>query len=167
MRRPKAALPLVAVLSAVLAAPATASSLVGVWEIEEIRTVGPDLDSINPDPQPSLYIFTSGHYSMIWNPTRAPRADSATLWHPTDEEKIRNFNTLVINSGTYEVKDSTLVVHPLVAKTPEYVGGRATYLFRLDGDTLRLVLLDTYAHDGTEDKEIAKYRTTLTLRRIE
>jgi len=62
-----------------------------------------------------------------------------------------------VNSGTYETVDSTLIVRPLTAKTPEYVGGRATYIFHVEGDRLRLELLDTFAHDGTEDQGIARY----------
>lgn len=168
VRRIFATLLLVVCPLGVFAASAAAESpLVGVWEVEEIHTVGPDLNATNSDPQPGIYIFTPGYYSMIWSPGREPRLDSATLWEPTDQEKIRDFNTIVVNSGTYEMSDSVLVVHPLTAKTPEYVGGRATYLCRFDGDSVELVLLDTFAHDGTEDQGIARYRTTLRLRRLE
>jgi len=159
--------PIALTLLAFAACAAAAPPLIGVWKIEQTRTVGPDVDVINNQPQPGLYIFTAGFYSMVWTPGREPRKDSATLWEPTDAEKIRNFNTIVVNSGTYETVDSTLIVRPLTAKTPEYVGGHATYTYRVEGDKLRLELLDTFAHDGTEDQGIARYRTTLWLRRIE
>jgi hypothetical protein len=167
VHRLHAALSLTLFLLAFAASAAASPPLVGVWEIEEIRTVGPDLDATNTDPQPGLYIFTSGFYSMVWSPGRESRKDSARMWEPTDEEKVRDFNTIVVNSGTYETVDSTLIVRPLTAKTPEYVGGHATYTYQVQGDKLRLTLLDTFSHNGIEDQGIARYRTTLWLRRIE
>jgi hypothetical protein len=163
-----AALLLAAFLLAFSSAPALAAPpLTGVWRITEIHIVGPDLDATNPSPQPSVYIFTPGYYSMVWCPGKTPRQDSATLWHPTDEEKVRDFNTIVVNTGTYELHDSTLVIHPLAAKTPEYVGGWATYTWRMDGEVLLLEHHDTFARDGTADAEISDYHTTLRLTRVE
>jgi len=70
VRRICAALSLVACLLA--ASAAAESPLIGVWQIEEIRTVGPSVDVTNSEPQPGLYIFTAGFYSMVWSPGGSP-----------------------------------------------------------------------------------------------
>ena len=48
-------------------------------------------------------------------------------------------STVIANTGTYEVADSTLTIHPVVARDPNYMaGGSDKYTFRVSGDTLWL-----------------------------
>jgi hypothetical protein len=100
----------------------------GVWKIAEVL-----MPSKNPaekatsitDPQPGLIIFTKGYYSSIAVRARQPRAAFAPAKDPanlTDAEKIARYeqwNPFSANSGTYEVKGSTLQMHPIVAKNVE------------------------------------------------
>jgi len=144
-----------------------APSLPGAWKVTEIATVGPDVDEAYYELQPSLFIFTQKHYSMIWTPGRKPRQDSQTIWSPTDEEKIALFNSIIVNSGTYEQTDSTFITKPLVAKTPEFVGGSALYSFHNQDDSLWVSILNTISRDGVVDSGIALYRTSLKLVRLE
>jgi hypothetical protein len=139
----------------------------GVWRIVEIRNVGPEGETVNPAPQPSLYIFTARHYSMIWVPGREPRQGSAKTWFPTYDEKVKDFETLIVNSGTYDLTDSTLTTHPMVAKTPEYVGGKGVFDYRIVADTLWLTNVDIYSSDGTQDPYIVQYKSPLKLVRVE
>jgi len=139
----------------------------GVWKIVEIMNVGPEGETVNPAPQPSLYIFTAKHYSMIWIPGREPRQGSAKIWFPTKDEKVRDFDTFITNSGTYELTDSTFTTHPEVAKTPEYMGGRGVFKYRVTADTLWLTNVDIYSADGTQDPYIVQYTSPLKLVRVE
>jgi len=145
----------------------TAASIEGVWRVVEIRLIGPKGEAVNPNPQPGLYIFAAKHYSMVWTSGSAERAGSATTWFPTNEEKVQDFNTVIVNSGTYELADSTMTTYPLVAKTPEFVGGKAVYHCRVAADTLWLTMVDTYASDGTQDPWVLTYRTPVKLVRLE
>ena len=144
-----------------------AGPLIGVWRVAEVRYTGPGLDVTNANPQPGLHIFTPSHYSMVWMPVRERPADAADRWVLTDEEKVRAFGSIIVNSGTYELTDSTIVTHPYVAKTPEFIGGRAVHEYRVDGDTLHMTLVDAYAHDGVLDSGARTWRIVRTLVRVE
>ena len=57
----------------------------------------------------------------------------------TDAEKLAAYDSFVANSGTYEVAGSTITIHPVVARSPNYMsGGSDKYQFRVSGDTLWL-----------------------------
>jgi hypothetical protein len=92
------------------------SSVEGVWKITQWIESG----DTNIQPQPGLFIFTKGYYSVAM--VMAPRGE---LKQPergrqlSDSEKIERFEYwkwFVGMSGTYEFKGSTVVMHPIVAK---------------------------------------------------
>jgi Lipocalin-like domain len=139
----------------------------GVWKVVEIRQEVSGKEYNNTEPQPGLMIFTQDYYSMVWMPLNRVQPDNATTWHPIDAEKIQQFNSIVVNSGSYSLSDSRLTTFPIVAKTPEFIGGKAEYLWKSAQDTLRLELVNIYSRDGVLDEESLKFRTTLFLVRIE
>ena len=55
----------------------------------------------------------------------------------------------------------------MVAKTPEYVGGKGVFEYRIEADTLWLDNVDIYSSDGTQDPYIVQYRSPLKLLRVE
>ena len=129
-----------ALFPAVLLAQGSAKNpLEGTWKITESVVMGKDT-SRTSNPQPSMVIFSQKHYSMMLVPGDKPR----TLFkesNPTDKEKLEAFDSFIANSGTYEVAGSTITVHPVVAKVPNFMaGGSAKYQFRIEGNTLWLNL---------------------------
>ena len=94
----------------------TKSPIEGVWRVTEWIEGG----KTNTTPQPGLIIFTRGYYSVAM--LMAPRADTIPPEagrEPADAEKIELFEQwkwFVGISGSYEVKGSTLVLRPIVAK---------------------------------------------------
>jgi lipocalin-like protein len=111
--------------------------LEGAWSIVSIRVTGPD-SAANTTVQPSVYLFGDRHYSMIRVTGNQPRALAATD-SATDAEKIAAYDSFVANAGTYEVADSTLTIHPVVARSPNFMsGGSDKYRFSVSGDTLWL-----------------------------
>jgi len=165
---------LAAALVAVLAAgachgnePASATALEGAWRVERIVYFTSRGEFPIDSPQPGLFIFGESYYSMVWMPLEQAALDSKEIWRPTDAEKIRSWNMLVVNSGTYAATDSTVTTYPLVAKTPEFVGGSATYTYRVSGDTLHMEMIDTLAHDGTRDPGVGVVRIPMRLLRVE
>jgi DNA-directed RNA polymerase subunit K/omega len=125
---------LVAVAAAVLTACQRAeppeppeSSLEGAWSIVSIRVTGPD-SADNTMVQPSVFLFGDRHYSMM-RVTGSRARTLAAKDSVTDAEKL----------ATYEVADSTLTIHPIVARSPNFMsGGSDKYVFRVSGDTLWL-----------------------------
>ncbi|MEK6566350.1 MAG: lipocalin-like domain-containing protein [Bacteroidota bacterium] len=125
-------------LSSMLSAQSsTKKTLEGVWKIAEIVTIGSDTTR-NSDPQPSLIMFGQRHCSLISIPGNQPRP----LYkgeNPTDEEKIKAYDSFIANAGTYDVAGSTLTVRPTVARNPNFMaGGYVKYQFRVEGNALWL-----------------------------
>jgi hypothetical protein len=140
--------------------------LVGVWQVKEIARQGGS-GPITAKPLPSIIIFTSRHYSMMWVFDTDPTRSFAERWSPTDTEKIDRFDSLVVNSGIYEVEGSTLTAHPLVARIPEFVGGKLVCEYRIENDTMQLQFIDEYSYDGVQAPWVAKGGLILTLIRVE
>jgi hypothetical protein len=96
----------------------TKSAIEGVWKITEWIESG----KTNTNPQPGLIIFTRGYYSVahLMGPPRTDSIPSNMGREPSDAEKIalyEQWKWFVGISGSYEVKGSTVVMHPIVAKT--------------------------------------------------
>ena len=115
----------------------TEPPLEGAWSVVSIRVTGPD-SAANTTVQPSLYLFGDKHYSMMRITGNQPRALAAKDSF-TDAEKLAAYDSFLANAGTYEVADSTLTIHPVVARSPNFMsGGSDKYHFRVSGDTLWL-----------------------------
>lgn len=113
------------------------SPIEGAWKVASIHVTGPD-SANTTTVQPSLYLFEDKHYSIMRVTGNQPRAlaakDSAT-----DAEKLAAYNSFIANTGTYEVADSALTIHPIVARSPNFMaGGVDKFYFRVSGDTLWL-----------------------------
>jgi hypothetical protein len=100
----------------------------GVWKLAEVLL--PPKNSAEKgttitNPQPGLIIFTKGYYSWLAVRGGQPRAAFAPAKDPenlTDAEKIARYeqwSPFTANTGTYEVKGSMLLFHPIVAKNVE------------------------------------------------
>ncbi len=125
------------------------SPIEGVWKITQWIERG---DTIN-NPQPSLFIFTSGYYSVAM--LMSPRTDSIRSdmgREVTDAEKIglyEQWKWFVGISGSYEVKESTVVMHSIVAKTTWDMNRQTLPEFKLEGsNTLWLIPTATGARKG-------------------
>jgi len=142
-------------------------SIQGVWKLKSIVYMEND-ERITIDPAlPGLFIFTESHYSMTWMPQRKFQEDYADLWHPSDAEKVQSYNSIVTNTGSYELKSSELTTFVQVAKTPAFVGGKALYDCQVSGNEMTLEIKDNVAHDGTRDESYLKFKTILALMRVE
>jgi hypothetical protein len=141
------------VLSVSTAFAQTKSPVEGVWKIVEVAAPGTNpaekgATTTNSNPQPGLIIFTKGYYSQVIVRGGQPRAAVEPAKDPqnlTDAEKIARYEQwgpFTANSGTYEVKGTTLTIRPIVAKSVEVMtGGTPLELtFKLEGpNTLWLI----------------------------
>ena len=132
----------VVVVTAALAAQAK-SPIEGVWKVAEVQTTGGQNAGTNASPQPGLYIFTHGHYSIMTvggdKPrTVIPQAPPAT----TDKEKLALYEQwapFTANAGAYTISGSTITTTPMVAKNENVMKGTPqTREFTLEGKTLWL-----------------------------
>ncbi|HSM18498.1 MAG TPA: hypothetical protein VK845_16040 [Gemmatimonadales bacterium] len=142
--------------------PEARGPLEGVWSVV---AVDPMDGSAPIDPsQPGLYLFAGSHYSAVYAPGPEARVKSETSFLPNDDEMIAQYQSIIVNSGTYSVDGSSLTLRPMIAKSPGFVGGRLTGTFSVSGDTLVLHHEHLFDLDGTE---LADFGETLTLVRLE
>src|SRR5829696_3638194 len=119
----------------------TAPSLQGTWKVTDVVVTGAGATT-NTTPQPSLYLFTKQHYSIVFvrgTSPRKPVADPANPAKLTDAEKMARYDAydaFTANTGTYEVKGATVTTHPVVAKNPGFMGTTQTRDFKIVGTTL-------------------------------
>lgn len=140
-----------------LASAQSAPSLQGAWRVTEIVVTGANA-ATNTSPQPSLYVFTRQHYSILSVGGTTARKSAAAPKDPaklTDAEKVAQYelwNPFTANSGTYQVSGSTLTTRPLVAKNPGVMGGTQTREFKIDGSTLTLIQKSAAGQPSSETR---------------
>jgi hypothetical protein len=120
--------------------------------------------TIDPS-QPGLVIFTEGYYSAVYSLGAEPRPLSAAGFNPTSEEMAAQYDTIIVNTGTYEASGSTITLRPMVAKSPEFIGGHSTMDYQINGDTLTLSVTSTVDADGASPPE--GFEPSMTLRRLQ
>lgn len=119
-------------------AAAAQRSIQGVWKLTEQTSAG----TTKTISQPSLYVFTKKHYSIIYVASDTPREAIADLNKATAEELRATFVTgFVANAGTYELKNGKVTFHPIVAKSPNIMkpGNWSTSAVTLNGNAMTLV----------------------------
>jgi hypothetical protein len=125
---------------AIFGISAQAQKIEGVWSLSEVTTTGPN-GSTEKVTQPSMYLFTKKHYSIIYVASDAPRdtTDSSKM----DADTLRKVfvQSFVANAGTYELKDGKLTLHPMVAKSPGYMqpGNWNRQTVKITGNTMTLM----------------------------
>jgi len=115
----------------------TKSPVEGVWKI----TVWVEHGDTNTNPQPAVFIYTKGYYSvaMLMGPPRTDSIPNDMGREPSDAEKIGLFEQwkwFVCVSGSYEVKGSTIVSRPIVAQKTWHMNRQTPHQpteFKLEG----------------------------------
>jgi hypothetical protein len=128
----------------------SAGPVEGAWRLSEVHVSGPEGESVDTQPLPSLYIFTREHYSIVRMLGEELPPDNARLWYPTVAEKARQHDAIIVNAGTYEL-----------------IGGRTAYEWRVVADSLWLTTLDIRSRDDVQDPFVAHYRLVVKLVRAE
>ncbi len=113
-------------------------SLEGAWVIKEVMVTGGDNPRTNMNPQPSLYLFTDRHYSIMFVSGTEPRPAAPGDDGFSVEEVIASFNTFQADSGSYETSGTTLTRNVIVARVPDLMGQMRELEYSIQGDTLVL-----------------------------
>ena len=113
---------------------AAQGKLEGVWKVTETTTTGPNARTITA-PQPGIWIFTKKHCSSVGITGDKPRPDLPQQG-ATDAQKVATWTPLVANAGTYEIKGTTITIHPIVGKNPFPPGAFTTFDFKIEGNTV-------------------------------
>ena len=143
-----------------LVAQVKPESIQGVWRVAEVEVIGGNTPRTVATPQPGLYIFTKGHYSILQINSDKPRTvippPAAGAAPPTDAQKVALYDhwaPFVANAGTYTVKGTTIMTKPLVAKSEGVMQGQGqTREFKLEGQTLWLIAKPAAGQPGVETR---------------
>ena len=145
---------------------ASQSTIQGVWRVTEVTTTGPNA-STNKSPQPSQYIFTPKHFSLIRVNATKTRPDLTREQEKTATADqllaVYGFDALSAQAGTYEAADGKLTTRAVVARGngPMAPGVFSTAAYKVDGKTLMIT-----QERGSDGKPIAN-PTTWKLTRID
>jgi hypothetical protein len=150
-------------LTAVLGVSAYAQkgSIEGVWSLTEITTTGTD-GSTKQMSQPSMYLFTKKHYSIIYVAGGVARPEMDASEMNAEQLKTTFVDSFIANAGTYEYKDGKLTLHPIVAKAPGFMkpGTWIRQSVKMDANTLTLVSDSSNTGPSTNP-------STIKLKRVE
>ncbi len=104
----------------------------GVWKTVHVTTAEGDFDS----PQPSILLFTAGHYAAVSVRGTEPRETFPE--EPTDEQLLAALRRFFANAGTYEVSGNEIHTKVIVARNPNLTAEQAerSSTFEVDGDTM-------------------------------
>ncbi len=142
-------------------AATSASPLEGAWVVTSLQSS--DGTAIDP-AGPGQFIFLDGRYSAVYTVGVTERRKSEKAFDPTEEEMVEQHETIIVNSGTYQVEGNELTLRPLVAKSPEYIGGSSIMEFSVDGDTLTAKIRQLTSANGISPE--GAIGSTMTLRRV-
>ncbi len=108
------------------------TSVEGVWKTVHVTTAEGDFDS----PQPSILLFTAGHYAGVAVRGTEPR--ELLPEEPTDEQRLAAWSRFFASGGTYEVSGNEIHTKVIVARNPNRTSEQAEFssTFELDGDTM-------------------------------
>lgn len=144
-----------------LATAAQAQSIVGVWKVTEETTTG-EKGKTRAISQPSLFIFTKGHYSIMWitSDKERPIVDARTV--SADELRSIYVDSFVANGGKYDYIRGMLSLWPSVAKSPSFMhgGSYVTHKVKITGKTMTMTSVESQGYP-------VRNPTTLKLTRVE
>jgi hypothetical protein len=122
----------------------------GAWRLVTLHLVFADGKRVEVPSHESLVIFADGYYSVGYAFGEAASVPYAERWHPSDSEKVDRFGSVIVNAGSYRIRDSHLEARPLFALAPEFVDGEGVFSFAFAADTLELTWERSIAFDGLE-----------------
>ena len=140
--------------------------LFGAWKVIETATIDNEGQLKNSYDQSSIYLFQDDYYCIVWVQGNKPRNEFIDPWNPTNEEKIKAFDSLIVNAGMYDLEDSVIITYPIIARMPNFVGGKGFYEYKIENDTLVLTMFDELSKTGVRHTWVGKYKFQRTLIRL-
>ncbi len=127
-----------AVLAAMVIVQSAAAQgkLEGVWKLTEVNLTSPNARTITP-AESGIWIITKKYVSFVAVTGDKPRPDLPRE-NATDAQKVATWTPFQANVGSYQIKGTTLTVHPIVAKNPIQSGAFTALDFKIEGNTLLL-----------------------------
>ena len=132
---------------------ADATALLGTWKMiswtRQVAATGDISDAMGENPIGYIAYHADGRMmALVLGRDRPPLSGNT----PTDDEKIRLFDTMLAYSASYTLEDDKVVHHVDAAWNPAWVGLHLVRPFRLEGDTL--VIRGAPSKDPTTGEDV-------------
>jgi hypothetical protein len=121
------------------------AGLIGAWRVSEVAVTGPS-PYTRSNPQPGIFIFTAGHYSLNMVTSEGPRSapardfDFNNLTEAQAQALIAEWRAFTGQAGAYEIEGNRIWFKPSVAKNENVMRGQGNVReFKVDGRTLLLI----------------------------
>ena len=131
-------------------------ALLGTWRMtswkREFTATGEMLDALGPDPVGVINYGADGRvYAHIVSKDRPPPASMP----PSNDEKVRLFDSMISYTGTYTLDDEKVVHHLDSSWNEAWTGTDQVRFYKLDGDTRTITTpLSKNFVDGREGRSI-------------
>jgi len=137
----------------------SAQRVAGVWKLDELTSTANGTKTIT---QPSMYLFTKTHYSIIYVSSDSPRSTDDVATMTADQLRDVFVKSFTANAGTYDIKAGKITLRPMVAKSPTFMtaGNWNTLKITVKGNSMTLV-------SDSNNEGPAKAPTTFKLTRVE
>jgi hypothetical protein len=118
---------------------ADASALLGTWKMiswqRESVATGERADALGPDPLGFINYGADGRmFAIVIQKDRDPPAGPV----PTDDEKLRLFNSMLAYAGTYTLYDDRVVHHIDTSWNQTWTGTDQVRFYKIDGNVLTI-----------------------------
>jgi hypothetical protein len=128
-------------------------ALLGTWRMtswkREFTATGEMLDALGPDPVGVINYGADGRvYAHIVSKDRPPPASMP----PSNDEKVRLFDSMISYTGTYTLDDEKVVHHLDSSWNEAWTGTDQVRFYRLDGN--RLLITSPPSPDPYTGREV-------------
>ncbi|WP_099513889.1 lipocalin-like domain-containing protein [Microvirga ossetica] len=115
------------------------AALLGTWKMvswqREVLATGERTDALGPEPVGYITYGADGRCSVIV--VKRDRPPPTTL-PPTEEERVRLFDSMLAYAGTYTVDEEKVVHHVDASWNQTWTGTDQVRFYQLEGDKLML-----------------------------
>jgi hypothetical protein len=118
---------------------ADTAALIGTWKMvswkREIIATGERIDALGPNPVGYINYGSDGHFYALVGQSRPA---TPSKFPPSDDEKIKLFNSMLAYAGTYTVDHEKAVHHVDASWNQTWTGTDQVRFYSLDGDSLTI-----------------------------
>ena len=139
--------------------------LLGSWKVDQINWILADTTYVLDHVEFGRLLVSPSTYSIMYSPSDEPRTPFKSLSEPTSEEMVAAFQSMVFNSGTYELTDDLFTTTADLARVPGFEGGTQYYEYVVDGDELNFTMVDETYPDGSKPSWYSKMKVHFLLHR--
>ncbi len=141
------------------------NKLVGSWKVEEIQYIYADTTYIRKEEDHGRFIFSMENYALMYNPQMKKRTPFQNLSQPSTEEIVKAFQTVVFNTGNYQIDENVITTTPDIAKVPGFESGKQYYKIAFNNNFLELIMFDETYPNGNKPAWYGKLKIKFILKK--